>query len=62
MLPDTNGINARWLTILDSLDVEIVRYTPRGFGADIAGEGLNKPFTLSITKIPYKFSANKYEC
>ena len=47
MLPDTNGINARWLTIPRFFGCEIVRYTPRGFGADNAGEGLNKPASLS---------------
>ena len=47
MLPDTNGINARWLTIPRFFGCEIVRYTPRGFGADIAGEGLNKPASLA---------------
>ena len=47
MLPDTNGINARWLTIPRFFGCEILRYTPRGFGADIAGEGLNKPASLA---------------
>ena len=47
MLPDTNGINARWLTIPRFFGCEIVRYTPRGFGAEIQGEGLNKPASLS---------------
>ena len=47
MLPDTNGINARWLTIPRFFGVEIVRYTPRGFGKEAAGQGLNKPASLS---------------
>jgi len=47
MLPDTNGANARWLSIPRFFRTEIVRYTPRGFGNDIVGEGLNKPAALS---------------
>ena len=53
MLPDTNGINARWLTIPRFFGVEIVRYTPRGFGKDVAGDGLNKPASLaSLLRFP----------
>lgn len=53
MLPDTNGINARWLTIPRFFGCEIVRYTPRGFGGEVAGEGLNKPASLaSLLRFP----------
>ena len=46
MLPDTNGANARWLSIPRFFRTEIVRYTPSSRNSK-AGEGITRPEALS---------------
>ena len=46
MLPDTNGANARWLSIPRFFRTEIVRYKPSSRNSK-AGEGITRPEALS---------------